>query len=100
MGRPKKEPLSELEKLAKKIGPDFKEVLAELEAADAEGLNKRIAQAAQAISDTSAELKANPEYEQIVNDKKLLESGLREVKQRQNAIIKVCLSLRKDRGEA
>jgi septation ring formation regulator EzrA len=100
MGRPKKEPLSELQKIAKAIGSDADDVLRELEAADTEELNKRIAQASQAIHDTKAELNANPEYSQAKDDVKLLSSGFREVKKRQNAIVKVCLQLRKDRGVA
>jgi len=100
MGRPRKEPLTEMQKLAKKIGPDGEDVLRELEAADTEELNKRVAQASQAISDTKEELNKNAEYVQVKEDIKLLSSGFREVKQRQNAIIKVCLQLRKDRGVA
>jgi len=98
--RKPKEQLSELEKLAKKIGDDWREVLAELEAADSEGLNKRVTQASQAIHDTIAELNDSPEYTQAKADVKLLSSGLREVKKRQNTIVKVCLELRKSRGEA
>ena len=100
MGRPRKEPLTEMQKLAKKIGSDGEDVLRELEAADTEELNKRIAQSSQAISDTKEELNKNAEYIQAKEDLKLLSSGFREVKQRQNAIIKVCLQLRKDRGVA
>ncbi len=100
MGRPRKEPLTEMQKLAKKIGGDGEDVLRELEAADVEELNKRIAQASQAISDTKEDLNKNPEYVQAKEDVKLLSSGFREVKQRQNAIIKVCLNLRRDRGVA
>ena len=100
MGRPRKEPLTELQKIAKKIGPDAEDVLKELEAMDAEGLNKRVAQASQAIHDTVAELNENLEYLKAKEDVKLLSSGLKEVKARQNAIIKVALQLRKDRGEA
>ena len=109
MGRPKgsfgrKEPLTEMQKLAKAIGTDGEDVLRELEAADTEALNKRIAQATQSISDTEAELKADQpngdpsEYVQAKENIKLLSSGLREVKKRQKAIIKVCVQLRKDRG--
>ena len=98
MGRPRKEPLTELEKLAKKIGPDAKEVLAELESMEVADLNKRIAQANQAISDTKAELNENAEYTQAKEDVKLLSSGFREVKSRQNAIIAVAVQLRKDAG--
>ena len=100
MGRPRKEPLTENQKIAKAIGPDADEILRELEAADTEELNKRIAQASQSISDTKDELNKNPEYVQAKEDVKLLSSGFREVKQRQNAIIKVCLNLRRDRGVA
>jgi len=100
MGRPKKEPLTELQKIAKAIGSDGEDVLRELEAADDEGLNKRVTQASQAISDTKEELNKNLEYTQAKEDVKLLSSGFREVKKRQNAIIKVCLQLRRDRGVA
>lgn len=100
MGRPRKEPLSEMEKLAKAIGTDGEELLSLLEATDVEGLNKRIAQANQAISDTKAELEENEAYREAKDTTKLLSSGLKEVRKRQNAIIKVCLQLRKDKGAA
>ena len=100
MGRPRKEPKSDLEKLAEKIGSDGAEIIAELESAYVESLNKRVVQATEAINDTAAKLKEHPEYIQAKEDLKLLSSGLREVKKRQNAIIKVCLQIRKDRGEA
>jgi uncharacterized small protein (DUF1192 family) len=100
MGRPRKEPLTEMQKLVKKIGPDGEEVLKELEASSVEDLNKRIAQANQAISDTKAELNDNQEYVQAKEDVKLLSSGFREVKSRQNAIIAVAVQLRKDKGAA
>lgn len=100
MGRPRKEPLSEMQKLAKKIGDDGEDVLKELEAADVGALNKRIAQANHSINETKTELEANEEYKKAKSDSKLLSSGFREVKKRQNAIIAVCLQLRKDRGAA
>lgn len=93
MGRPRKAPETELQKLAKKIGDDGEDIVRELEAADAEGLNKRVAQAAQAISDTVAELKEHPEYIQAKEDVKLLSSGLREVKSVKTLLLKfVCNS--------
>jgi len=98
MGRPRKEPLTEMQKLAKKIGDDGQEVLQDLEAMDLADLNKRIAQANQAISETKAELDDNEDYEKAKNDVKLLSSGFREVKKRQNAIIAVAVKLRKDKG--
>jgi hypothetical protein len=98
MGRPRKAPLTEMQKLAKKIGPDGEEVLAQLEAADVEGLNKRIAQANQAISDTKAELNENDAYVEAKETAKLLGSGFAEVKKRQNAIIAVAVGFRKEKG--
>jgi hypothetical protein len=103
MARPKgsfgkKAPLTPIQKLAKKIGDDGDSVIAELEAADVETLNKRIAQANQAISTTKAELDANEKYTQAKSDCKLLSSGFREVKSRQNAIIAVAVQFRKDKG--
>lgn len=100
MGRPRKAPLTEMQKLAKKIGPDAEDVLKELEAMDVSDLNRRIAQANQAISETKAELNENQAYTEAKETAKLLSSGFREVKQRQNAIIAVAVQLRKDRGEA
>jgi ribosomal protein L15 len=102
MGRPKgslnKAPLTDMQKLMKKIGSDGEEVVAELEAADVEALNKRIAQANQAISDTKAELEENDAYVQARDAVKLLGSGLAEVKKRQNAIIAVAIAFRKEKG--
>jgi hypothetical protein len=98
MGRPRKEPLTEMQKLAKKIGPDAEDVLRELEAMEVVDLNKRIAQANTAISDAKAELNENEEYTQAKSDVKLLSSGFREIKSRQTAIIAVAVKLRKDRG--
>ena len=103
MGRPKgsgkpKEPLTYMQKLAKKIGTDGEEMIAELEAADVETLNKRIAQASQAISDAKSELDANEEYTAAKADCKLLSSGFSEAKKRQNAIIAASVQLRKDKG--
>jgi uncharacterized small protein (DUF1192 family) len=93
-------PLTEMQKLAKKIGSDGEDLIQELEGASVEDLNKRIAQANQAISTTKAELDSNPKYTQVKSDAKLLSSGLREVKKRQNAIIEVAVRLRRDKGAA
>lgn len=104
MGRPKgsfnKEPMSEMEKLAKKIGPDGNEVVAELEAADVEALNRRIAQANQSISDTKAELEDNEAYQEAKANVKVLSEGFRDVRKRQTAIIAVAVALRKAKGAA
>lgn len=99
MAKLKKAPLTEMQKLAKKIGDDGEDVIAELEAMSVPDLNKRIAQANAAISDTKAKLDINEEYVSAKADVSLLSSGLREVKKRQNAIIAVSIQLRKDKGE-
>lgn len=96
----KKGPETEFEKLAKKIGTDGEDIIKELEAADLEELNKRIAQANQSIVETKAELDANENYVKVCEDKKLLSSGFSEVKKRQNAIIKVAIQLRQAKGAA
>ena len=100
MARIKKAPLTEMEKLAKKIGDDGQDVLRELEAADTEELNRRVTQSSQAIHDSLAELQANENYKSLSEDLKVLKSGHSGVKKRQGAIIKIALSLRKDRGVA
>jgi uncharacterized small protein (DUF1192 family) len=100
MGRPKKMPLTEMEKIAKKIGPDGEDIVAELEAMEVADLNKRIAQANQAILGTKAELDENMEYTAAKETTKLLSSGFREVKKRQTAIIAVAVKLRKEKGAA
>lgn len=100
MGRPRKEPMTEMQKLAKAIGSDGEDMVRDLEASDVEALNQRIAQANHAISDTKSQLEANDEYVRAKETTKLLSSGLKEVKKRQSAIIKVCLQLRKDKGAA
>lgn len=96
----KKEPLSEMQKMAKKIGTDGEDVLRELEGMAVPEINKRIAQANQAIAETKSELEANDAYASAKNDCKLLSSGFREVKARQNAIIAVAVKLRQEKGES
>jgi hypothetical protein len=100
MGRPRKEPLSEMQKLAKKIGDDGEDMIRTLESMNIEGLNQRIAQANQAIAETKTELDANENYTEAKETSKVLSSGFREVKKRQNAIIAVAVQLRKDKGAA
>lgn len=85
------------QKLEKFLGED---TVREIEAMGVEELNKRIAQANAAIADTKSELEKNDAYVQVKRDKAYLESGFNEVKKRQNAIIKLALQARKDRGAA
>ena len=98
MPRPRKAPLTERQKMANKIGQDGEEVLAELEAMDVTELNKRIAQANQAILNTKAELNQNQEYLSSKENVKLLSSAFREVKKRQTAVIAVAVQLRTEKG--
>jgi uncharacterized small protein (DUF1192 family) len=106
MRRVKKEPLTEMQKIAKKIGLDGEDVLRELEAMDVADLNRRIAQATQSISDTKAELLADlpnggpSPYAEAKMNVKVLGQGLSEVKKRQGAIILIAVQLRKDKGAA
>jgi hypothetical protein len=102
MSRPRKQkvPLSPLESIAQKIGDDWADVLSTLEAADSAELKNRVTQASQAIHDAQEELNENGAYLKAKEDCKVLSQGLKEVRKRQNGIIKVCLQLRKDRGEA
>lgn len=98
MGRPRNAPLTDLQKIARKIGDDGEDILRELEAMDTPSLEKRIAQANQSIAVIKAELDKNENYVSAKGTVSLLGSGLREVKKRQNAIISVAVKLRQDRG--
>lgn len=102
MGRPRKEKveLSGIELIASKIGEDWKDILAELQALDGEGLKGRVTSSSQAIHDAEQELNQNEAYLRAKEDAKLLSAGLRDVRKRQKAVIKTCLELRKERGEA
>ena len=106
MGRPRKnqEPLSEMQKLAQKIGEDGSDVLALLEAMSVEELNKRIAQANQAIHESKEALEADQPngdkspYVKAKEQAKEYSSDFRAIKKRQNAIIAVAVRLRQEKG--
>lgn len=106
MGRPRKEPLSELQQLAQKIGEDGSDVLAQLEAMSVEDLNKRIAQASQAIQETKEALEADQPngdkspYMKAKEAAKEYSSDFRATKKRQNAIIAISVKLRQEKGAA
>lgn len=106
MGRPRKEPLSELQQLAKKIGEDGSEFLAKLEGMSVEELNKQIAQASQAIQETKEALEADQPngdkslYMKAKEAAKEYSSDFRATKKRQNAIIAVSVKLRQEKGAA
>ena len=106
MGRPKsnKEPLSDIQKLAKKIGTDGDEVLAQLEAMEVADLNTRISQANQAIIESKEALEKdlpngdkNP-YMKAKEAAKEYSADFRDIKKRQNAIIALAVKFRQDKG--
>lgn len=108
MGRPKgsfnKEPLSEMQKIAKKIGTDGDDVVAELEAMDIADLNRRIAQSNQAISETKDALEADlpngdkSPYMKAKESAKEYSADFRDIKKRQNAIIAAAVKIRQSKG--
>ncbi len=106
MGRPRKEPLSELQQLAQKIGEDGSDVLANLETLSVEELNKQIAQASQAIQESKEALEADQPngdkspYLKAKEAAKEYSSDFRATKKRQNAIIAVSIKLRQEKGAA
>ena len=106
MGRPRKsrEPLSELQILAQKIGEDGSDVLLKLEAMSVEELNKNIAQSNQAIHESKEALEADQPngdkspYVKAKEQAKEYSSDFRATKKRQNAIIGIAVKLRQEKG--
>ena len=82
----------------KLIAAISEDTVTELESANLEALDKRIADANAIIANTKVELNATESYQKVVADKKLLETGYNEVKKRQNTIIKFALQLRQEKG--
>lgn len=74
------------------------ELLADLEKLQVDVLKDTLVSAEHSIMEATRELEANPKYEDIKESLKALSSGLREVKQRQNAVIAYILSLLEDRA--
>ena len=106
MGRPRKsrEPLSELQVLAQKIGEDGSDVLVKLEAMSLEDLNKQIAQSNQLISEEKERLEEDlpngdkSPYMKAKAEAKEHSTDFRATKKRQNAIIAVSIKLRQEKG--
>lgn len=82
--------MSKIEKAVKLLGL---EVTAELEAMDADALQKRIVQANEVMRQVDEELEANEKYQEIKESLKVLTSGKREVNAWQKATISVALSV-------
>jgi len=76
-----------------------KETMSELEALDVSMLKDHIVASEHAIMEAQRELEANPKYQEIKESLKALSEGLRDVKKRQNAMIRYNLSLLEDKGE-
>lgn len=64
----------------------------ELEAASEEALRERIVSANQAIEQAERELEENERYQEIKEQKKAAEAGLKELRKRQNSIIAVAVN--------
>ena len=84
-----------LEKLEKALGL---ETVNDLHAMNADELKARLIQAEQGIKLAEDELDANNEYQTLLESKKAMEEGLKDVKKRQNAIIKYSLHLIEEKG--
>jgi len=77
-----------LEQILKKLPQD---VIAELDAADTETLNKCIVSAETAIADTKEELDNSPQYQELKENLKALTAGYKELKTYQSAKIQYAL---------
>lgn len=75
------------------------ETVAGLRSASNEELNTSIVQAQKDIEEAKSELKANPKYQQIVEDKKVLESSYRDLKKACDARTKLAIALLQLRGQ-
>lgn len=85
-----------LEKLEKLLGKDTAQELVSLPETE---LKQRVVQANQSMKQAEEELEANAQYQQIKENKSLLEQGKKEVNKRQRAIIKYCLHLLDEKGK-
>lgn len=75
------------------------ETIAEIEGLTEESLKSRITQANQAMQQVSDELDANDQYQELLESKKAMEEGKKEVNKRQNSVITVCLSVLAGQGK-
>jgi hypothetical protein len=82
-------------KIEKILGKDK---MASLDGGKVEELQVTISNAAAAIKQAQDELEANPMFQELKENLKALSSGMREVKQFQNAVIQYSLSLIEDKG--
>lgn len=79
-----------LDKVIKILGSDLQQ---ELESASKEALEKRIINAEQGMQTVKEELENNQKYQELKENKKAMESGLKEVNKFQRAIIAYALTM-------
>lgn len=85
-----------LTKITKELGLEF---LGELDGLDDVELKSRITQAEMAVKQAKDELDANPEFQALLEGKKDMEAGMKEVKKRQGCITQYCLHLIQEKGQ-
>lgn len=81
-----------LAKIEKILGKDK---IVEIEQGDLQSI---ITNASASIKQAQDELAANPQYQELKESLKALSAGLKEIKQRQNAIIEYALHTIEERG--
>ena len=75
------------------------ETVKELEAMTVEALGNRIVEANKAMQDMVDELDANEDYQDLLESKKAMEQGKKDVNKRQNSIICVALHMKSEKGK-
>jgi hypothetical protein len=85
-----------LKKISKELGVEF---LKELEALSPEELREKVVQAESSVKQAYDELDANHEYQELKENKKAMEQGMKDVKKRQNAITLYALHLMEEMGK-
>jgi hypothetical protein len=87
---------NKLAKIEKLLGPD---TINDLKIMPKEELVNTVVQSEVSIKTAQEELEANEKYQELKEAVKAMSAGLREVKQRQNAIIQYCLHLKEEGGQ-
>lgn len=87
----------QLDKIHSKLG---KHTVEELDKLDVVDLRERIVVANAAMKQADDELQANEKYQELKRSKSALEQGKKDVNARQNAVIKYCLHLLEEKGDA
>lgn len=85
-----------LEKAYKALDP---ETIKEIEALGPEELREKVVQASQAMVQVQTELDNNSDYQEMLENKKAMEAGKKEVNKRQKAVITVALNALENMGK-